>query len=133
VPRLLLEHQGALGLSDREAMVLIQLESLRWGPEAVVRPRHRVLATRLGKSVKRVEDVLRELRRRGLIETRADRRDRDHRAQDANVYTADGLRSLLDLIACNLKAGRDADTGLHAARVALEQREGGHNQFELPA
>ena len=129
-PGVLLAHQGVLGISDRELVMLLRLEFRRRTPTLPVEPAQRELAAEGRDSKSKVEDILRDLRQRGIIESHG---QRDDTGQRENRYTTNGLQRLLDHIAVNLHAGRAGADGLDALLDKLREEAGEREQRRAAA
>jgi hypothetical protein len=104
VPELLLQHQKLIGLSASDLVVLMNLELHRRRAKDQVYPSAATIARRSGLGERTVRLHMKSLADRGLIEVTPHRRPDG--STSSNRSTANGLRSVLTLIASNIDAGR---------------------------
>lgn len=101
-----LDNYSALGISSREAMLVIHLISYKWGTDAPW-PRYDVLAARMGVTSKQVQRLVRALEVKGFLR-------RERLAGKANRYD---LRPLFAAIEAHVEAAEEK-----AARPARARR-----------
>lgn len=116
---------AALGLSPLDVLLLMYLETHRRTANDPAWPKHKTIATAVGRSTSTIKRTLAGLVERGFLEAH-ERRQRDGKLGTIR-YTRKGLTRVMDHIADNELHGRDPARGLPQLLRELRRPEPTHD------